>query len=76
LSYLDPAAGDVELNWTAGSTDEIEAARAAFTAMKGKGFMAYKVTPGRRGGEPHREQIREFDPQAGRIVMTPPLAGG
>lgn len=76
LSYLDPAEGDVRLTWEPGNTEDIETARRAFSDLRGKGYLAYKVTPGRRGAEPQREQIRRFDPEAEQIVLTPPLAGG
>jgi hypothetical protein len=76
LSYLDPNAGDVRLTWEPGNTEDIATARQAFNDLRGKGYLAYKVTPGRRGQEPQREQIRRFDPEAEQIVLTPPLRGG
>lgn len=76
LSYLDPDAGDVRLTWEPGNTTDIADARQAFSDLRGKGYLAYKVTAGRRGAEPQREQIRTFDPEAEQIVLTPPLRGG
>lgn len=34
--------------------------------------LAYRVTAGDQKGE----VVRQFDPQAGRIIMAPPMAGG
>lgn len=62
--------GDVPVHWTPGVRVEEDAARAAFDAMKAKGYAAYKVD-----GE-DREIIRRFDPEAGEIVMVPATAGG
>jgi len=62
--------GDVPVHWTPGVAVEENAARAAFDAMKAKGYAAYQVD-----GE-DREIIRRFDPEAGEIVMVPPTAGG
>jgi len=41
--------------------------------LRGKGFSAFLVT-GAKGEQ--GEQIREFDPKAGRIILIPALQGG
>ena len=64
--------GDTPIHWTPGVAVEEDAARAAFNAMKGKGYAAYRSDGGERGDE----IIRRFDPEAGEIVMVPPLQGG
>lgn len=74
MSYMTPEDGDVEVSWAAGNEDEIAAARETFTRLRGKGYLAYRTTGS--GSRKQRDQIREFDPAAGRITMVPPLAGG
>ncbi len=64
--------GDTPIHWTPGVRVEEDAARAAFDAMKAKGYAAYRSDGGERGDE----IIRRFDPTAGEIVMVPPLQGG
>jgi hypothetical protein len=77
LKYMDPAQGDVRLSWEPGNAEDVATARRTFNDLRDRGYFAYKVTqPGRRGGEPQREQIRRFDPDAEQIVLTPPLRGG
>lgn len=76
LSYLTPDDGDVRLTWEHGNASDIATARQAFNDLRGKGYFAYKLTQGRRGQEPSREQIRRFDPDAEQIILTPPLRAG
>lgn len=66
--------GDTPIHWTRGVAVEETAARAAFDAMKSKGYAAYRVEPG-SGGE-RGEILHRFDPAAEEIVMVPPIAGG
>lgn len=74
MSYMTPEDGDVKVSWAPGNADETETARATFDRMLGKGYLAYRTSG--RGSRAQRDQIREFDPQAGEITMVPPLAGG
>ena len=76
LSYLTPEDGDVRLSWEHGNADDVATARRAFDDLRRKGYLAYKITAGRRGAEAQRDQIRTFDPEAGQIVLVPPLRGG
>jgi hypothetical protein len=62
--------GDTRIRWDAARPDEVEAARAMFDTLRGKGYLAYS----KRAGD--RVQVRAFDPQAERIVMVPPIVGG
>lgn len=73
LCVMDRQAGDTRVMWDPDNADEVEAARAAFDKLRGeKKFVAYKVAePGDKG-----EVIREFDPQAGKIILAPPMVGG
>lgn len=74
MSYMTPEDGDVEVSWAPGNDDEIGAARETFDRLRRRGYLAYKTSGS--GSRKSRDQIREFDPAAGRIVMVPPLAGG
>lgn len=69
----DEHAGDMDLKWNKNSPAEVARCRAAFDDARAKDkYMAYRVNrDGTRG-----EVIREFDPNAERIIMTPPMVGG
>ena len=71
LVVLDKT-GDTKLMWSKGSDDEVEAARETFTRLRKKGYLAYKV---KKDGE-KGEQIHEFDEDAERIILAPPMRGG
>lgn len=64
--------GDSTVSWDSDNAEEVQAARATFDRLVGKGFMAYKVTGKDRRGE----QIRSFDPKAERIMLVPAMQGG
>lgn len=64
--------GDHRQTWDPENADEVEAARKLFVDLLGKGFLAYTV---KSGGEPDK-LTRKFDPQYGKIIMRPPMAGG
>lgn len=65
--------GDIKKVWNAANTDEVEDARQSFNRMvKEKKYLAFKVTAAGDKGE----QIREFDPAAGKMILVPPVAGG
>lgn len=64
--------GDTRSIWDPSKPDEVEAAKATFDALRAKGYLAYSV---KRDGD-KGEVMREFDPQAGKVILCPPLAGG
>ncbi len=64
--------GDNRFQWDTNDQDSVEVARAAFAAGKAKGMLAYSVTPGGGRGQ----VVRDFDPEAGALVMSPQLQGG
>jgi len=67
--------GDTRMMWTPGNAVEEAAAEAAFDAAKAKGMLAYRVDV--MTGDRTGEVIREFDPQAGKmIMMVRQTAGG
>lgn len=65
--------GDVEVRWDPSNPDDVESARQAFRALKGKGFTAFRVQADRRS---KGELIHEFDPNAEKIIMVPQIIGG
>lgn len=70
-------AGSETHTWN-GAVEDREAAEAVFDARMATGsYLAYKtVTPAGPESKPRNEQIREFDPEADRIMLTPRLVGG
>jgi hypothetical protein len=64
--------GDVKIEWNPENTEEVAKAREIFEkALKDK-FAAFRVDVA--GGKGQR--ITEFDPEAEKIILTPPMAGG
>jgi hypothetical protein len=64
--------GDSKTIWDPSNADEVAAARATFDTLKKKRYLAYKVkADGEKG-----ELISDFDPTAGKIIMSPMMAGG
>jgi hypothetical protein len=65
--------GDTKQIWNPQNTDEVENARRTFNDLRKKGYLAFRVTADGDKGE----QISEFDPKAGKmILMVPQMQGG
>lgn len=64
--------GDVKTIWNPQNTDETENARETFKKFRAKKYLAFRVNESGNQGE----QITEFDPNAGKMIMVPPMAGG
>jgi len=66
--------GDVRKIWNAANADEVEDAKRTWEHLVGeKGYMAFLVNP---EDNTKGDQIREFDPNAGKIILVPPMRGG
>jgi hypothetical protein len=66
--------GDLKIIWNKDNADEVASARAQFEELtKKKKFLAYAVV-GKNADK--GEVIKEFDPNAERIILSPPMAGG
>jgi hypothetical protein len=66
--------GDLRKIWNAANADEVEDARRSFEHLvKGKKYLAFRVNP---EDNSKGDQIREFDPDAGKMILVPPVAGG
>lgn len=65
--------GDTKVIWDSNNQDEVENARRTFDDLVGKKrYLAFAV---KRDGE-KGEQVREFDAQAGKLILVPPMRGG
>lgn len=64
--------GDTRMTWDRGNADEVESVRAMFNDLRRRGHLAYSVEEGGGRGE----VVREFDPNAQKVILAPPMAGG
>lgn len=71
LQTLDRS-GDTKVIWDRTNADEVAVAQRTFRDLTRKGYLAYKAD--KRGDQ--GEQIREFNPDAERIILVPPSQGG
>lgn len=71
LIILDQT-GDTKIIWDPEKPDEVEHARETFNKLKKKGYLAYSVN--RKGDK--GEVLREFDPEAEKMILAPQTVGG
>ncbi|MDY6894022.1 MAG: hypothetical protein SVO01_01180 [Thermotogota bacterium] len=64
--------GDTKVIWDPENEDEVSAAEEQFDNLISKGFKAFKV---KKDGD-KSTQIKKFNPDLGKIIMTPALVGG
>ena len=64
--------GDSKTIWDPENSDEVENAKRTFDGLKRKGYTAYRV----RDDGKKAEIMREFDPNAGKVILSPAMAGG
>lgn len=64
--------GDTKIMWDSSKEPEVESARRTFNDLRKKKYTAYAV---KKNGD-KGEVITEFDPDAEKIIMAPPMAGG
>jgi len=67
------SSGDLRLAWDPNNEMEVKIARKAFQRAAKSNMLAYSVNP-RNGGK--GEVIRDFDPDAEAMIMTPQTVGG
>lgn len=71
LVILDQT-GDTKIIWDPEKTEEVAHARETFDKLRKKGYAAYSVNKkGDKG-----EVIREFDPDAEKMILAPQMVGG
>lgn len=64
--------GDTKVIWDPENDDEVDAAEEQYDTLIEKGFNAFAVKKGGKKGK----AIKEFDPDAGKIIMVPKIVGG
>lgn len=72
LRIMDCEEGDLKVIWDSEKQDEIDAAKEQFEKLIKKGYLAYKVG---EKGKPST-QIKKFDPDLEKIIMSPQVVGG
>jgi hypothetical protein len=76
ISKLTSDDGDFRIPWDPANPDQVENARQAFNDLRASGYAIYQVGERRRGREPERTLVRQFDPAAGQLVAVRPNRGG
>lgn len=71
MAILD-STGDTRHTWDRNNAEEVAEMRALFDRMKAKGMVAYSV---KRSGEKDKT-IKQFDPNAEKIIFAPATVGG
>jgi len=64
--------GDTKVIWDSENEDEVAAAEEQFDTLIEKGFLAFTV----KGSGEKGKQIKKFDPDAGKVILTPAVKGG
>ena len=64
--------GDTKTIWSKDNEDEIENARGVFDRLTAKGYLAFSVTKDGKAGK----KMTKFDPNAEKMILSPPVAGG
>lgn len=65
--------GDTKVIWDKANADEVKTAKRAFDELVKKRFLAFSVK-GKNGDKDQR--IYEFDPDAEKVILVPPMQGG
>lgn len=63
--------GDNKVTWEVDVQEQVDAAQKQFEELVQQGYFAYKSMGNGQG-----EMITEFDPNAEKLVLFPPIAGG
>lgn len=73
IEIIDHRAGDVKVIWDRTNADQTAACEAMFNTLLKKGYAAFliKDNDGNKG-----EKITKWDPNAERVMMVAPMAGG
>lgn len=72
LAVMDRT-GDTKVVWDPDNEVEVANAKRTFDDLRKKGFLAYTVNERDASKGTH---ITEFDPEAGKIILSPPIIGG
>ncbi len=66
------AEGDLKVIWDSEKEVEVKAAKKQFDELTGKNYLAFSV---KKNGE-QGEKMKEFNPEAEKMIMVPMLRGG
>ncbi len=72
MRVMDVDAGDLKVIWDSEKEVEVDAAKAQFDKLVKEGYLAYTVG---KEGKPSK-QIKKFDPDLEKIILSPPVQGG
>lgn len=64
--------GDTKLAWDSAKPAEVETARSVFDKLGALGYLAFGI----KGQDKQDQRIYKFDPDAERLLLIPPIAGG
>jgi len=64
--------GDLKVIWDSEKEAEVKAAKKQFEELTAKGYLAFKV---KKDGE-QGEKMKEFNPDAEKMILVPILKGG
>lgn len=65
--------GDTKTIWDPSNQDEVDNARRTYENLVDKGYRPFYAI-GKNGAQ--GEPMDKFDPEAGRLILIPPLQGG
>lgn len=64
--------GDLHVSWNVDNEEEVSTAKEMFSKKIKEGWSAFREKlSGTKG-----DRIKEFDPDAQRIILVPPITGG
>ena len=64
--------GDIHVSWNTDNDKEVSTAKEMFYKKINEGWSAFREKlVGAKG-----DRIKEFDPEAQRIILVPPITGG
>lgn len=69
LRILGPN-GDERVSWDVECKEDVQAAERIFAERMLNGFLAFRMDEG------NSAILKEFDPKAKRILLSPPIGGG
>jgi hypothetical protein len=66
------ACGDTKIIWDKNNQDEVDNARRTFDDLLSKSYLAFSV----KNDSSEGEQIKVFDPNIERMILSPQMKGG
>ena len=75
IAIMDHRYGDKKEVWNPRIQDEVDSARKSFDDLKAKGYTVYKVNPD-TGEKDDGRVMTSFEPEAGKMIAIPRMAGG